>query len=111
MTKTDPAMTSAARASSPVGPPQVTPIPAHWVARMLAAASRAPSVHNTQPWRFSVTPHVIELYADPGRKIHQDAIGRQMLISCGGALFPPRWRARGGVRSGRCRFASTPAAA
>jgi hypothetical protein len=72
---------------SPAGPPQVTPIPAQWVARMLAAAARAPSVHNTQPWRFSVTPQAIELYADPARKIHHDAIGRQMLISCGAALF------------------------
>jgi nitroreductase len=75
-------------------PPQVTPIPARWVARMLATAARAPSVHNTQPWRFRVTPHAIELYADPARKIHQDAIGRQMLISCGAALFGLRLAVR-----------------
>ena len=81
-------------AQSPAGPPQVTPIPAGWVARMLAIAARAPSVHNTQPWRFSVTPHAIELYADPARKIHQDAIGRQMLISCGAALFGLRLAVR-----------------
>jgi nitroreductase len=65
----------------------VTPIPASCVTRMLEIASRAPSVHNTQPWRFSVHRHTIELYADPARKIQQDAIGRQMLISCGAALF------------------------
>jgi hypothetical protein len=75
-------------------PHMVTPIPAGWVVRMLATASRAPSVHNTQPWRFSVSEHVIELYADPERKIHHDAIGRQMLISCGAALFGLRLAVR-----------------
>jgi hypothetical protein len=97
MTKAaDPAMKggTARTPSSPPAPPQATPIPARWVARMLAVASRAPSVHNTQPWRFSVTPHAIELYADPRRKIHQDAIGRQMLISCGAALFGLRLAVR-----------------
>jgi Nitroreductase family len=72
----------------------VTPIPASFVTRMLEIASRAPSVHNTQPWRFSVRTHTIELYADPARKIHQDGIGRQMLISCGAALFGLRLAVR-----------------
>jgi nitroreductase len=85
----DPAAAGAAR----TGP--VAPIPASWVARMLEAASRAPSVHNTQPWRFSVTPRAIELYADPTRKIGNDAIGRQMLVSCGAALFGLRLAVRG----------------
>jgi nitroreductase len=61
---------------------------------MLEIASRAPSVHNTQPWRFSVRTHTIELYADPARKVHQDGIGRQMLISCGAALFGLRLAVR-----------------
>jgi nitroreductase len=92
----NPAMNSGAtrRPCSQAGRPQVTPIPARWVARMLAAAARAPSVHNTQPWRFDVTEHAIELYADPARKIHHDAIGRQMLISCGAALFGLRLAVR-----------------
>ena len=87
-------MTTSGDARAPAGAPRVTPIPASWVARMLATASRAPSVHNTQPWRFSVTVHAIELYADPARKVHQDAIGRQMLISCGAALFGLRLAVR-----------------
>jgi len=87
-------MTTSGAARAPAGAPRVTPIPASWVARMLATASRAPSVHNTQPWRFSVTVHAIELYADPARKVHQDAIGRQMLISCGAALFGLRLAVR-----------------
>jgi len=32
-------------AQSPAGPPQVTPIPAGWVARMLAIAARASFAH------------------------------------------------------------------
>jgi Nitroreductase family len=74
--------------------PRVTPIPASRVERMLAIASRAPSVHNAQPWRFSVRTDAIELYADPARKIHQDATGRQMLVSCGAALFGLRLAVR-----------------
>ena len=50
-------------------------------------ASRAPSVHNSQPWRFQIGPRAIELWSDPQRKVAHDAIGREMLISCGAALF------------------------
>ena len=52
-----------------------------------ATAARAPSVHNTQPWRFRVGKYAIELYADPARKLQMDPVGREMLISCGAALF------------------------
>lgn len=75
------------------GPP-VMPIPPDRVARLIAIASRAPSVHNTQPWRFTVSPHAIDLHADPARKLRQDNIGRQMLISCGAALFGLRLAVR-----------------
>jgi hypothetical protein len=44
-------------------------------------------VHNTQPWRFKVGEDAIELYADPRRKLRVDPAGREMLISCGAALF------------------------
>jgi hypothetical protein len=44
-------------------------------------------VHNTQPWRFVAREYAIELHADPGRRLHVDRGGREMLISCGGALF------------------------
>ena len=63
------------------------PIPAGRVAHLVATAARAPSVHNTQPWRFLAREYVIELHADPGRRLHVDRGGREMLISCGGALF------------------------
>ena len=66
---------------------QDTPIPAGQAGYLIATAARAPSVHNTQPWRFKVTQDVIELYADPRRKLRVDPAGREMLISCGAALF------------------------
>src|SRR6516225_6646748 len=54
---------------------------------LIATAARAPSVHNTQPWRFRVGKYAVELYADPARKLRVDPVGREMLISCGAALF------------------------
>ncbi|MBV9855784.1 MAG: hypothetical protein JOY82_14925 [Streptosporangiaceae bacterium] len=61
---------------------------------LIAMAARAPSVHNTQPWRFRVAGPVIELYSDPGRKLQVDPAGREMLISCGAALFGLRLAVR-----------------
>ena len=54
---------------------------------LIATAARAPSIHNTQPWRFHADDYSIELYADPGRKLRVDPLGRELLISCGAALF------------------------
>jgi nitroreductase len=65
----------------------VVPVPAGQVAHLVAIAARAPSVHNTQPWRFLARDGAIELHADSGRRLHADRGGREMLISCGGALF------------------------
>ena len=51
----------------------------------------APSVHNTQPWWFSADPAGLSLYADPARQLAAaDRAGREMLISCGAALFTAR---------------------
>jgi Nitroreductase family len=58
MTKAANPMTADGATQAMAGPLPVTPIPATGVARLLATAARAPSVHNTQPWRFSVTPHL-----------------------------------------------------
>lgn len=54
---------------------------------LIEVASRAPSLHNTQPWRFRVTDSAVELYADSARRLGVDPDGREMLISCGAALF------------------------
>ncbi len=54
-------------------------------------ATLAPSVHNTQPWRFVLGPGTVEVYADRGRRLRVlDPTGRQLLISCGCALFNAR---------------------
>jgi hypothetical protein len=68
------------------------PLTAAEVARhVVTAAVWAPSVHNTQPWRFTAGWQRISLYADTGRQLHvADPDGRQMMISCGAALFTAR---------------------
>jgi hypothetical protein len=70
------------------------PIPAGQAGYLIATAARAPSVHNTQPWRFRVGEYAIELYADQRRKLRVDPVGREMLISCGAALFGLRLAVR-----------------
>ena len=61
---------------------------------LIELAARAPSVHNTQPWRFTVTGQAIELYADASRQLMEDLTGREMIISCGAALFGLRLAVR-----------------
>ncbi|MEV6715421.1 nitroreductase [Lentzea sp. NPDC051208] len=54
----------------------------------LTTASLAPSVHNTQPWRFRVRRDRIELHPDPSRKLAAtDPEDRELRLSCGAALF------------------------
>jgi nitroreductase len=58
------------------------------VKSVIGAAVLAPSTHNTQPWRFRCTPAGIELHADPDRALPAaDADQRELLLSCGAALF------------------------
>lgn len=55
--------------------------------RSVEYAGRAPSVHNTQPWRFRIDGSVLTLYADLHRRLEMlDPAGRQLVLSCGAAL-------------------------
>ena len=58
------------------------------VRRLAGAAGAAPSIHNTQPWRFRVSGDVIEVHGDPDRMLWvADPRGRALHLSCGAALF------------------------
>ncbi len=75
------------RAHSPFTPEEV--------GILLGAASRAPSLHNSQPWRFHVVDHEVRLYTDPTRVLpHIDPGGRQQIISCGACLLNLRLAVR-----------------
>src|SRR6478735_1690911 len=53
----------------------------------VALANRAPSVHNSQPWRWRIGPTTLHLFADPARALPAtDPDGRDLRISCGAAL-------------------------
>ena len=59
--------------------------------RAAVSATRAPSVHNTQPWRMHVSPVELRLFADFSRQLHVlDPTTRQLTISCGCALMNAR---------------------
>jgi hypothetical protein len=55
--------------------------------RAVMAALRAPSILNTQPWRWRIHDDTAELWADRSRQlIHLDREGRLLTLSCGIAL-------------------------
>jgi hypothetical protein len=52
-----------------------------------AKATLAPSILNTQPWRWRVHPTYLDLYGDWERQVRSiDPDGRELTLSCGGAL-------------------------
>jgi hypothetical protein len=73
-----PTSTEAAPPPPAVGPP---------VEEVLRRACRAPSVHNTQPWRWRVRGSQVDLFADFRRQlVYADPARRDLLVSCGAAL-------------------------
>ncbi|MCI2421768.1 nitroreductase [Saccharopolyspora sp. K220] len=58
------------------------------VAQVIQLAGLAPSPHNSQPWRFRVLPHVIEVHADRfGWLADVDLTDRELRMACGAALM------------------------
>lgn len=70
------------------------------VETVLRSASLAPSVHNSQPWRFRVLPDRVELHPDPARRLAAtDPDDHELRLACGAALFNLRVALQGfGVR-------------
>jgi nitroreductase len=71
--------------------PPTAALPAAYRLRFaLHAAVVAPSIHNTQPWRFRITDGpepFVDLLLDPSRELPAlDPSHRQLIISCGTAL-------------------------
>src|SRR3954471_4186520 len=59
--------------------------------RAAAAGIRAPSLHNSQPWRFRLRDGGIEVLADPARQLTvADSGGWAVRIACGAATFNAR---------------------
>jgi nitroreductase len=56
------------------------------VADAVALACRAPSVHNSQPWRFVADQSGLHLFIDTDRLVATDHSGRTALLSCGAVL-------------------------
>ncbi|WP_051023378.1 Acg family FMN-binding oxidoreductase [Nocardia pneumoniae] len=57
----------------------------------LRLATRAPSVHNTQPWRWVFDGTRLHLHTDADRLLSStDPRGRQLVISCGSMLHHAR---------------------
>ena len=65
----------------------MTMVDAGVITGAMELAVRAPSLHNSQPWRWVADGGVLELFADPTRIGRStDSTGREVLISCGAVL-------------------------
>jgi nitroreductase len=66
-------------------------VPDDVLRRVVELAQRAPSVHNTQPWRWRAAHGHLDLHADRTRQLAVgDPDGRDLVISCGAVLHHAR---------------------
>ena len=67
--------------------PSAPSVTADEVEHLVLMATRAPSVHNTQPWRFSRITGGLLVGQDRTRQLSViDPDGRELLLSCGAAI-------------------------
>ena len=58
-----------------------------WAA-CLQSAIAAPSLHNSQPWRFRLGAHHVDVFIDPSRRLAAiDPMGREAMIGVGAAVL------------------------
>jgi nitroreductase len=61
------------------------------LAQAATAAGYAPSIHNTQPWKWRVEGNQLDLYVDSSRQLSvSDPGGRLLVVSAGAALHHAR---------------------
>lgn len=60
--------------------------PVQTIEDAIQLACRAPSYHNSQPWRWILAADGVHLLVDTDRLVATDTSGRQAVISCGAAL-------------------------
>jgi hypothetical protein len=65
--------------------------PATALSTAVSIAGLAPSIHNTQPWRWRIRPAALELWAEGARQLPvSDPDGHLLTLSCGAALHHAR---------------------
>jgi hypothetical protein len=71
--------------------PTTVPPSRRVLADCVRTATAAPSLHNSQPWQFRLDGPVVDVYADPARRLEViDPAGREQLISVGAAVLTLR---------------------
>jgi hypothetical protein len=57
------------------------------ITKAVELACRAPSIHNSQPWRWVASSAVVDLFADPNRIVRShDSSGREAIMSATPAI-------------------------
>ena len=83
--------------------PAVTALGPDLAQQVLLLATRAPSVHNTQPWQFTVGANTVRVHRDRSRALPmQDPHGRELLLSCGAAVLHAELALKAAGRAVRC---------